>query len=203
MNTTVQAEAWAGDSSGRYGSVDGGGLRTDQPGRHRRTACVLDSPFGTPRASSRRWEVEVIGKESRGSACFRDGPKCFVRGTSVSVKERLWARSGFGQLTAKRSGCKGRRAVWGGGWQERCPWPGVEASQWCVCVCVWMCRVCRPEASSKSSLGLDVVVIDRTAEGGGRVKEARWRGRALWSRSGSLSDAGLAGSGRFCTGCIN
>lgn len=42
-----------------------------------------------------------------------------------------------------------------------------------------------------------VVVIDRIVEGGGRVKEARWRGRALWSRRGSLSDAGLAGSGRF------
>lgn len=40
VNTTVQAEAWAGDSSGRYGSVDGGGLRADQPGRQRRTACL-------------------------------------------------------------------------------------------------------------------------------------------------------------------
>lgn len=40
VNTTVQAEAWAGVSSGRYGSVDGGfRLRTDQPGRQRRTAC--------------------------------------------------------------------------------------------------------------------------------------------------------------------
>lgn len=27
---------------------------------------MLDSPFGTPRASSRRWDVEVIRKESRG-----------------------------------------------------------------------------------------------------------------------------------------
>lgn len=53
VNTTVQAEAWAGDSSGRYGSVDGGGLRADQPGRQTRDS-VLDSPFGTPRASTRR-----------------------------------------------------------------------------------------------------------------------------------------------------
>lgn len=29
VNTTVQAEAWAGDSNGRYGSVDGGGRKTD------------------------------------------------------------------------------------------------------------------------------------------------------------------------------
>lgn len=28
-------------------------------------------------------------------------------------------------------------------------------------------------------------------------KRRRWRGRALWSRRGSLGDAGLAGSGRF------
>lgn len=40
VKTTVQAEAWAGDSSGRYGSVDGGVLRTDQPRRPRRTACL-------------------------------------------------------------------------------------------------------------------------------------------------------------------
>ena len=32
VNTTVQAEAWAGDSSGSCGSVDGGGRRTDQQG---------------------------------------------------------------------------------------------------------------------------------------------------------------------------
>lgn len=54
VNTTVQAEAWAGDSSGRYGSVDGGGLRTDQPGRETEEDSVPDSPFGTPRASARR-----------------------------------------------------------------------------------------------------------------------------------------------------
>lgn len=79
---------------------------------------MLDSPFGTPRASSRRWEVEVIRKECRGRLVLGTGQECFVRGTSVSVKERLWARSGFGQLTAKRSGCNGRRAEWGS-WQER------------------------------------------------------------------------------------
>lgn len=40
VNTTVQAEAWAGDSSGSYGSVDGGGRRADQPGRQGRAACL-------------------------------------------------------------------------------------------------------------------------------------------------------------------
>lgn len=127
----------------------------------------------------------VIKKESRGRLCFRDGPKCFVRGTSVSVKERLWGRSGFCQYTAKRRGCKG-----GGRGEGRndARLPGVVASGWWV----WLSLRC--SWASKGSFAF--VVIDRTAEGGGR------RGRALWSRRGSLSDAGLAGSGRSCSRLI-
>jgi hypothetical protein len=47
------------------------------------------------------------------------------------------------------------------------------------------------------------VVIDRTVGGGGKSQRGPfWRGRALWSRRGSLSDAGLlAGSGRFVLVC--
>lgn len=134
----------------------------------------------------------VIKKESRGRLCFRDGPKCFVRGTSVSVKERLWGRSGFCQYRAKRRGCKGGGR---GGGRNDGRLPGVVASGRCV----WLSLRC-----SWGFQGQFCLCCDRSDSRGrgARVKEARWRGRALWSRRGSLSDAGLAGSGRSCSRLI-
>lgn len=200
MNTTVQAEAWAGDSSGSYGSVDGGGRDGGlaEIGRNRRAVSLThrsehrERPGGGMDVQVGNRGRKVGGGLFEGRAkVFRWWYLCFGEGVTWGP-EWVWPADS----QEKVAGGEGREG------QETMPvancGSSVVSRQSCACRLAgsksrrvgWLC--CDRSGKKRQRIGRG-----REGEGAREVSKRPVGGAGLCGVGAEAwGDAGLAGSGR-------